>query len=75
LNISALLTEQGAEVQDVVSATTYLKEPKHRSILLDLYRRAGFQGFPHTLLIAPICRPELLCEVEVVAVRALGPGA
>ena len=75
LNVSALLTEQGAAVRDVVSATTYLKDPTHRSILIDLYRRAGFHGFPHTVVIAPICRPELLCEVEVVAVRALGSGA
>ncbi|MAJ61491.1 MAG: hypothetical protein CBC48_17005 [bacterium TMED88] len=73
LNVSALLTEQGADARDIVSATTYLKEPGDRGLLLDRYQRAGFQGFPHTLVIAPICRPELLCEVEVVAVRALGP--
>ena len=72
LNVSTLLKEQGADVRDIVLATTYLKEPEHRRILLDLYQRAGFQGFPHTLVIAPICRPALLCEVEAVAVRALG---
>ena len=29
---------------------------------------AGFEGFPNALVAAPICRPELLCETEVLAV-------
>ena len=70
LNVLALLAEQGAGLDDIVSATTYLKHPGDRSYLFDRYQNAGFQGFPHTLVVAPICRQALLCEVEVVAVRA-----
>ncbi len=28
----------------------------------------GFEGFPCTLVEAPICRPDLLCETEALAV-------
>jgi hypothetical protein len=31
-------------------------------------RAAGFAGFPHAMVEAPICRPELLCETEALAV-------
>ena len=35
--------------------------------LRTLYRQRGFDGFPCALVQAPLCRPDLLCETEVVA--------
>lgn len=68
LNVAALLEGQGACFADVVSAITYLKRPADAPRLRQKLREAGFEGFPHALVAAPICRPELLCETEALAV-------
>jgi len=72
VNIAALLERQGADFGDVVSAITYLKHPADVGRLREKLHAAGFEGFPHALVAAPICRPELLCETEVLAVRPTG---
>jgi enamine deaminase RidA (YjgF/YER057c/UK114 family) len=68
VNIAALLERQGAGFGDVVSAITYLKHPADAGRLREKLRAAGFAGFPHALVAAPICRPDLLCETEALAV-------
>jgi enamine deaminase RidA (YjgF/YER057c/UK114 family) len=68
VNLAALLEGQGATFADVVSATTYLKRPADAQRLREKLRKAGFVGFPNALVAAPICRPELLCEAEALAV-------
>ena len=76
VNVAALLEGQGATFGDVVSAVTYLKHPEDAARLRQKLRKAGFEGFPNALVVAPVCRPELLCEVEALAVlpRASGSG-
>jgi enamine deaminase RidA (YjgF/YER057c/UK114 family) len=73
VNISALLEAQGASFQDVVSAVAYLKNAGDAPLLRAIFHEHGFEGFPCTLVEAPICRPDLLCETEAVAVLPL-PG-
>ena len=73
-NVAALLEGQGAGFRDVVSAITYLKHPADAARLRSKLSAAGYEGFPHALVAAPICRPELLCETEALAVLPL-PGA
>ncbi|UCC15203.1 MAG: hypothetical protein JSW21_04490 [Gammaproteobacteria bacterium] len=68
VNIAALLEGQGADFSDVLSAITYLKHPEDAARLRAKLHKAGFQDFPHALVAAPICRPDLLCETEVLAV-------
>ena len=68
VNIAALLAGQGANFGDVVSAITYLRYPAHAAHLQEKLHDAGFEGFPHALVAAPICRPDLLCETEALAV-------
>jgi len=69
VNVAALLEGQGAAFRDVVSAITYLKRPADADRLRAKLGDAGFAGFPNVVVAAPICRPELLCETEVLAVR------
>ena len=68
VNVAALLEGQGADFGDVVSAVTYLKRPADAQRLREKLHEAGFEGFPNVLVAAPICRPELLCETEALAV-------
>jgi enamine deaminase RidA (YjgF/YER057c/UK114 family) len=68
VNIAALLEGQGAIFGDVVSAITYLKHPADARRLREKLHAAGFEGFPHALVEAAICRPDLLCETEALAV-------
>ena len=68
VNIAALLEGQGANFGDVVSAITYLKHPADAGRLREKIRAAGFEGFPHVLVQAPVCRSDLLCETEALAV-------
>ncbi len=75
LNVAKLLEGQGAGFGDVVSAITYLKRAEDGHRLAQKLREAGFEGFPHALVVAPICRPELLCETEALAVLPVGAGA
>jgi enamine deaminase RidA (YjgF/YER057c/UK114 family) len=67
-NVAALLEGQGASFRDIVSAVTYLKRPADAQRLREKLRDAGYEGFPNVLVRAPICRPELLCETEAMAV-------
>jgi enamine deaminase RidA (YjgF/YER057c/UK114 family) len=72
VNIAALLEGQGADFGDVVSAITYLKHPAAAGRLREKLHETGFVGFPHALVAAPICRPDLLCETEALAVVPTG---
>jgi enamine deaminase RidA (YjgF/YER057c/UK114 family) len=73
VNISSLLEAHGASFQDLVSAVAYLKNAGDAPLLRAIFHERGFEGFPCTLVEAPICRPDLLCETEAVAVLPL-PG-
>jgi enamine deaminase RidA (YjgF/YER057c/UK114 family) len=68
VNVADLLERQGATFGDVVSAITYLKHPADAEHLRQKFREAGFDGFPNVLVEARVCRPDLLCETEVLAV-------
>ncbi len=68
LNVAALLERQSANFGDVVSAITYLKNPADAGRVRKKLREAGFEGFPNAFVVAPICRPDLLCEMEALAV-------
>jgi enamine deaminase RidA (YjgF/YER057c/UK114 family) len=66
-NIESLLAGQGARFTDLISGIAYLRHPSDALALRALFERRGFVGFPCALVQAPLCRPELLCETEVVA--------
>jgi enamine deaminase RidA (YjgF/YER057c/UK114 family) len=67
-NISTLLENQGASWRDVVSAITYLKDPADVPCLHEVFKRRGVVGFPNVLVQAVVCRPDLLCEMEAIAI-------
>ncbi len=68
VNIAALLEGQGAGFGDIASGITYVKRPADAPRVRARLEDAGFAGFPNAIVAAPVCRPELLCEAEVLAV-------
>ncbi len=75
-NIASLLARQGATFENLVSGVGYLRNQNDAPVLRSMFRKRGFDGFPCALVEAPLCRPELLCETEAVAILPLAtPGA
>jgi enamine deaminase RidA (YjgF/YER057c/UK114 family) len=72
-NVGSLLAAQGATFAHVVSGIAYLKRRDDATLLRSMCRERGFDGFPCALVEAPLCRPELLCEAEAVALLPLEP--
>jgi enamine deaminase RidA (YjgF/YER057c/UK114 family) len=68
LNVASLLEGQGAGFGDIVSAITYVKQPEDAPRLRSRFEAAGYTGFPNVVVHAPVCRPELLCETEALAI-------
>lgn len=66
-NIASLLALQGATFDDLICGVTYLRRPSDAPVLRSVARRRGFAAFPCALVEAALCRPELLCETEAVA--------
>jgi len=72
-NVATLLARQGAGFADLASGVTYLKHAADAPALRSLFQARGFDGFPLAMVEAPLCRPELLCETEAVAILPLAP--
>jgi enamine deaminase RidA (YjgF/YER057c/UK114 family) len=69
---AGVLEQAGLGLADAVSVTAYLK---HASLLSEFRGAAQAAGLPASvptaIVVAHICRPEWLCEIELVAGRPL----
>ncbi len=66
-NIASLLAQQGAIFENLVSGLIYVRNSSDAPVLRSMCRERGFDGFPCALVQTALCRPELLCEAEAVA--------
>jgi len=72
-NINGLLASEGADWHDVVRTTCYLVDFRHydafNRIRNSFFEEQGLDPLPaSTCVQAALCRPELLVEIEVIAV-------
>ena len=72
-NISALLASEGATWHDVVQTRCYLKDMRDYQLFNEyrnyFYKHQKLKPFPASVCVeANLCRPELLVEIEAVAV-------
>jgi enamine deaminase RidA (YjgF/YER057c/UK114 family) len=67
LNVEVLLKRQKASLQDLVSAVTYIKRASDAPAFRRILRERGIGGFPNVIVEAGVCRPDLLCEIEGLA--------
>lgn len=65
-NISALLHDGGATMNDVRYFYVYLRDPSDREVV-DRFLQQTYPNIPHVLLHGKVCRPEWLVEMECVA--------
>ena len=72
-NVESLLGAHGAGFNDVVTAITYLKQPDFLDAFHKVWDERGVPAdIPNTVSIADVCRPDWLCEIEVIAVFPAG---
>lgn len=72
-NIKELLRSEGADFHDVVRTTCYLADFRYydefNEVRNAFYEQEGLNPFPaSTCIEARICRPELLVEIEAIAI-------
>ncbi|MBI1895631.1 MAG: hypothetical protein HYS04_03700 [Acidobacteria bacterium] len=78
-NITALLEAEGATWHDVVRTTCYLRDierdyPAFNEERTAFYKQQGLEPLPtSTGIQAILCRPELLVEIEAIAMFRVAP--
>jgi enamine deaminase RidA (YjgF/YER057c/UK114 family) len=66
-NIESLLSRHGASFKNALSAITYVKNAEDAPELARILRDRGLGGVPNAMVRAAVCRPDLLCEMELIA--------
>lgn len=70
-NISVLLAEGGASMQDVAMAIIYLRDVADYDIVKELLDQR-LPEMPRVITLAPVCRPAWLIEMECIAITPNG---
>ena len=68
-NVEALLNEAGCSYDDVGEMVVYLRDPSDYTVVSKLYAER-FADKPYVIVLAPVCRPGWLVEMECMAVKA-----
>lgn len=67
-NISALLADAGAAMEDVAQMIVYLRDPADTEAV-NAYLENNYRSIPKVVVLAPVCRPGWLVEIECIAIR------
>lgn len=65
--VAALLAEQGGTLADVCSATVFGKDEATLRLFAEMAAAGSVPAFPHVPVLADVCRPDLLVEIEALA--------
>jgi enamine deaminase RidA (YjgF/YER057c/UK114 family) len=68
LNVQQLLESQGAQFSDLVQVISYLKSADDLTLFRDIAAKWGLAHLPNSIVEAGVCRPDLLCEMEAIAI-------
>ena len=69
-NVQALLAEADAGMADVISMIVYLRDTADYPII-NRYLETHYPTVPRLTLLAPVCRPGWLVEVECIAIKKI----
>jgi enamine deaminase RidA (YjgF/YER057c/UK114 family) len=64
--IASLLEPEGARLEDIGSATVFVKHAKDISLYLDVVKQRGLE-IPAVFVVADVCRDDLLFEMDAEA--------
>ena len=67
-NVEALLKEAECTFNDIAQIIVYLRDPSDYNVVSKLFRQK-FPEKPYIIVMAPVCRPNWLIEMECMAVR------
>jgi enamine deaminase RidA (YjgF/YER057c/UK114 family) len=69
-NISALLKQADTQMNDVVQMIVYLRDIADYGVVSE-YVATNYTTTPYVIVLAPVCRPGWLVEVECIAIKAV----
>jgi len=69
-NISALLADAGAQLEDLTHTIVYLRDIADYAVTED-YINCHYPEIPYVIVQAPVCRPGWLIEIEGIAIKAI----
>jgi enamine deaminase RidA (YjgF/YER057c/UK114 family) len=69
-NLTALLSEAGTAAGDIAQMTVYLRDMADYGLVSRYFER-HHAGIPRVTVLAPVCRPGWLIEVECMAIKAI----
>ncbi|MBR2623834.1 MAG: hypothetical protein IKC96_01720, partial [Paludibacteraceae bacterium] len=67
-NVAALLNEAGCTYDDAAQMIVYLRDPSDYDAVKTMYDEK-FPNVPKVIVLAPVCRPTWLIEMECIAVK------
>ena len=63
------MSSYGAHLGDIVTAVTYLRHPQYLDVFEDVCAQRSIpKDMPNSVVVADVCRPEWLCEIEATAI-------
>jgi enamine deaminase RidA (YjgF/YER057c/UK114 family) len=74
LNVAAILESGNCSLSEVTQGCLYCKDERTYATYRQMARLMGWNSLPLIPVYADVCRPELLVEVEVMAVPVQGGG-
>ena len=69
-NVQALLTEAGADMAAILCMIVYLRDTADYAVV-DRYINTHYPTIPRLILLAPVCRPGWLIEIECIAIQSI----
>lgn len=66
-NVEALLAEGGMTLDDTMQIVVYLRDMADYAVVSQMFA-AKFPHTPYVIVLAPVCRPQWLIEMECIAV-------
>lgn len=69
-NVEALLSEADCCFDDMAQMLVYLRDPADYTLVKQLFEEK-FPNVPKVILLAPVCRPTWLIEMECIAVKEM----
>jgi enamine deaminase RidA (YjgF/YER057c/UK114 family) len=66
--IAALIGQEGAALEDIAAACVFVKHPGDALVYRERAAARGLEELPAVVMVADVCRPELLFEIDAEVV-------